>query len=163
MYWRLLPLLLAICPAYAADWPQFRGPQGVAYSTEEHLPLMWSAKTGEGIAWRVPLPKSDNAWSSPIVTGERVIVTSAQNEPLAHRVQCFDAKDGHQLWQTDVAPGPWLLKDLRGGYGAPTPCTDGKRIFVAFGSAVLAALDFDGKIVWKRNLENYAFDVSLGT
>lgn len=153
----LLPIF-----THAADWPQFRGPTGLGTSNERSLPLKWDAKTGEGIAWRTLLPKSDNAWSSPIVVDGRVFVTCAQNEPLAHRVVCFDATDGKQLWDTPIPPGPWILKDLRGGYGAPTPCSDGKRVFVVFGSAVIAALEFDGKILWRRDLEKFAFDVALG-
>ena len=68
-----------------------------------------------------------------------------------------------QLWDSIVEPGPLILHDLRGGYSAPTPCTDGKRIYVLFGSAVIAALDMDGKPLWRMDLVNYAFDVALGT
>jgi outer membrane protein assembly factor BamB len=146
----------------AADWPQFRGPTGLGYTEERGLPLKWNAASGEGIAWKAELPPSDNAWSSPIVIGDRVFVTGARNAPLRHWVVCCDAKDGHQLWETEIAPGPWLLTDLRGGYGAPTPCSDGKRVFVVFGSAVVAALDFDGKLLWRHELAKFAFDVALG-
>jgi outer membrane protein assembly factor BamB len=154
--------LLSAVAALAADWPQFRGSTGLGYTDEKDLPLTWNAKTGDGIAWRAPLPKGHNAWSSPIVSKGRVFVTVAQAEPVAHHVLCFDAKDGRPLWDTPVPTGPWVLKDLRGGYGAPTPCTDGTRVFVVFGSAVIAALDFEGKIVWRRDLEKFAFDVALG-
>src|SRR4051794_31259286 len=159
----VLPLLVLAVSAAASDWPQFRGPTGLGYTEERDLPLTWNATTGEGIAWRASLPKSDNAWSSPVVAGDRVFVTCARNEPLEHCVLCFDAKSGQPRWETLIQPGPWLLKDLRGGYGAPTPCIDGNRIFVVFGSAVIAALDFDGKLAWRRDLETYAFDVALGT
>ena len=74
----------------------------------------------------------------------------AQSEFPEHHVACYRADDGKLLWDTQVPPGPWLLKDLRGGYSAPTPCTDGERVYVLFGSSVLAALDFDGKIVWRK-------------
>jgi outer membrane protein assembly factor BamB len=56
-----------------------------------------------------------------------------------------------------------LLKDLRGGYGAPTPCADGERVFVVFGSAVVAALDYDGKLLWRHELAKYNFDVAMGS
>ena len=157
-----LGLLLFPNISRTADWPQFRGSTGLGTTEERDLPLKWDAKTGEGIAWRVALPKSDNAWSSPIVVGGRVIVTCVQNEPPKHLVLCFDAATGTQLWDTAVPPGPWILKDLRGGYGAPTPCSDGTRVFVVFGSAVVAALDLDGKLVWRHELEKFAFDVALG-
>ena len=154
--------LLALT-AHAADWPQFRGPTGLGYTDERDLPLTWNAKTGENIAWRAPLPKNDNPYSSPIVSGDRVFVTSVTNEPLTHRVLCFAKADGKPLWDVSVEPGPLILKDLRGGYGAPTPCTDGKLVYVVFGSAVIAALDFDGKPVWRKTLSNIAFDVALGS
>ena len=159
----LLPLLLFAATVCADDWPQFRGPSGTGTTTERDLPLIWNGKTGENIIWRAPLRASDNAYSSPIVAGGRVFVTCATNEPVTHRVLCFAADDGRQLWETDVEPGPLLLTDLRGGYGAPTPCAAGGRVFAVFGSAVVAALDFDGKLIWRKELANRAFDVALGS
>lgn len=158
----LLLLLVVSAGASAADWSQFRGPTGLGQTAERDLPLTWNAKSGENIAWRAPLPKSDNPYSSPIVSGDRVFVTCATNQPVTHRVLCLAKADGKLLWEAAIEPGPLLLKDLRGGYGAPTPCTDGRRIYVVFGSAVIAALDFDGKLVWRKELVNYAFDVALG-
>ncbi len=146
----------------AENWPQFRGPTGLGYTSEKKLPLTWNGKTGENLRWKAPLPKTDNAYSSPVVWGDRVFVTCAVNNPLEHHVLCFQVSEGKQLWDVTVPPGPWLLKDLRGGYGAPTPATDGKSVFVVFGSAVVAALDFDGKLVWRKELEKFSFDVALG-
>jgi len=147
----------------AGDWPQFRGPTGLGYTEERNLPLTWNAKTGENIAWRAALLKSDNGFSSPIIVGDRVIVTGVTNQPVTHTVLCFAKADGKPLWQTTVEPGPLILKDLRGGYGAPTPCSDGKQFYVVFGSAVVAALDLDGKVLWRKEIENRAFDVALGS
>src|SRR3982750_2824700 len=100
----------------ATTWPQFRGPTGLGYVTDTNLPLSWNGKTGEGIAWKASLPKSDNAYSSPVIWEDRVFVTCVQNLPLEHTLLCFSLRDGHELWRTNVAPGRWLLKDLRGGY-----------------------------------------------
>ena len=163
----VLVVLWAVAPAatngWAANWPQFRGPTGLGYTEETNLPLSWNGKTGEGIAWKAALPKSDNPYSSPVVWGERVFVTYAINRPIEHHLLCFNRNEGKLLWDATVPPGPWLLKDLRGGYGAPTPCTDGKSVFAVFGSAVIAAVDFDGKIVWRHELEKYNFDVAMGS
>lgn len=156
-------LLALISAAPAGHWPQFRGPSGLGHTTETNLPLTWDGQTGAGIAWKAPLPKSDNAYSSPIAWGERVFVTCAVNQPVAHHVLCYARADGRLLWNTTVPPGPWMLKDLRGGYGAPTPCTDGERVFAVFGSAVIAALDWEGRLVWRRDLEHYNFDVAMGS
>src|SRR5690242_15116995 len=146
---RVLFFLLIATAAFAADWPQFRGPTGLGYTEERDLPLTWNSKIGENIVWRAPLPKSDNAYSSPIVVGQRVLVTCVTNQPVTHTVLCFAASDGKPLWQASIEPGPLILKDLRGGYGAPTPCSDRSRVFVVFGSAVIAALEMDGKVAWR--------------
>lgn len=156
-------LYILVPSLHAEDWPQFRGPAGLGYSKEKNLPLTWNAATGENIAWKKPLPKGDSQFSSPIVWGDSVIVTGVTNAPLKHRVLCFSAADGTQKWEVEIKPGPLLLTDLRGGYGAPTPCTDGQRIYVVFGSAVIAALGFDGKEQWRREITNRAFDVALGS
>jgi len=78
-------------------------------------------------------------------------------------VLCFAKADGKLLWQASIEPGPLILKDLRGGYGAPTPCSDGQRLFVVFGSAVIVALELDGKLAWRQMIANHAFDVALGS
>ena len=64
--------LAAVASAAAQDWPQWRGPGSAAISTEAPLPTTWSAT--EHLAWRAPLAGAGT--SSPIVAGDRVIVTS---------------------------------------------------------------------------------------
>src|ERR1700759_5231298 len=107
--------LLLGTKAHASDWPQFRGPNSLSISDEKDLPTEWSAD-GKNIAWKSPLPKADNGYSSPVVCNGRVFVTSVVNKPVTHTVICFNATDGKQLWATNVDPGPWKLSDLRGGY-----------------------------------------------
>src|SRR5262245_55981880 len=92
--------LAATTTLVAGDWPQFRGPTGLGYTEEKNLPLTWNAKTGENIVWQSPLPLSDNAYSSPIVSAGRVFVTCASNQPLTHHLICFSCEDGKQLWET---------------------------------------------------------------
>ncbi len=160
----ILACLLGLAVSLQAEnWPQFRGPTGCGQSAERDLPLTWNAKTGENIVWKAELPKSDSPYSSPIVWDHRVFVTCATNQPVSHHLLCFSTDDGKLLWDTTIEPGSLFLKDLRGGYGAPTPCTDGKRVYAVFGSGVIAAADFEGKVVWRKALENVAFDVALGS
>jgi len=161
--WSATLICLVSLRASASDWPQFRGATGLGYTDQTNLALIWNAKSNVNIAWKAALPKSDNPYSSPIISGNRVFVTTAQNNPVEHHVLCFSAADGKLLWDTSIQPGPWILKDLRGGYGAPTPCADEKNVFVVFGSAVIASLDFLGKVTWRKDLENYKFDVALGS
>ena len=80
---------------------------------------------------------------------------------------CYEARDGKLLWDTKVPPGPMRPGDIRGlggeGFAGPTPVTDGKLVYCVFGSAVLAALDYQGKIVWRKEFSPWkSFDVIVG-
>jgi outer membrane protein assembly factor BamB len=166
-----LALLLSTQPrSRAGDWPGWRGPTGLGITDEKDLPLTWGGKNNDNVLWKAPLHGSGQ--SSPIVWRDRVFTTTvlwpagaAQGDTFPeHHVTCYHAADGKQVWDSTVPPGAWLLKDLRGGYCAPTPATDGERIYVFFGSAVLAALDIDGKLVWRRELPKpYDFDVAIAS
>jgi outer membrane protein assembly factor BamB len=141
-------------------------------SDEKNLPLTWGGKNQENVLWKAPLFRSDKVkrdqnQSSPIVWGERVFVTvsfwsegASDKDFPEHHVLCFNTKDGTKLWDTLIPPGPWKLSDLRGGYTAPTPATDGERVYAAFGSSVVAAIDMAGKIVWRKEIAPFHFDVA---
>jgi outer membrane protein assembly factor BamB len=164
--------LLACAAARADDWPQFRGPSGLGYTSEKNLPLKWGGEKAENVAWKSPLVGEGHA--SPIVSGDRVFVCTVRwtgGKPDAevipeHHVLCYRAADGKPLWDTMLDPGPWRRNDFRsgpgGGYAAPTPATDGKHVFVVFGSSVMASLDFEGKIAWRQEIKPYSFDVTIG-
>jgi outer membrane protein assembly factor BamB len=159
--------------ARADDWPQFRGPTGLGYTTEKNLPLRWGGKENENVLWKSPLVGEGHA--SPIVWKDRVVVCTVRwpgGKPEAavipeHHVVCTGAKDGKTLWDTLIEPGPWRRDDFRsgagGGYAAPTPATDGKHVYVVFGSSVMAALTLDGKVAWRQELKPHTFDVTIGT
>ncbi len=68
---------------------------------------------------------------------------------------------GNLLWNVVIPPGPWLFSDLRGGYTASTPAADGDRIYVVFGSSVMVALDYGGKLIWRKEITPYKFDVAF--
>ena len=173
--WTVLVALLTAAAAGAADWPGWRGPTGMGVSDEKDLPLTWVGKTDENIIWKKPLPggnvrcELDLNQSSPIVQGGRVFVTMSywpggvdKKEYPEHHVAAYKVEDGAQLWDVTVQPGPWKFSDLRGGYTAPTPAADADRVYVMFGSSVLAALDHDGKPVWRKEITPYTFDVAVG-
>jgi outer membrane protein assembly factor BamB len=56
----------------AADWPHWRGPHGTGATSEANLPVRWSAS--ENVAWKAPI--GGLGVSTPIVSGDRVFVTS---------------------------------------------------------------------------------------
>lgn len=159
----ILAIILLQSFALASDWPQWRGPTGMGYTEDKDLPHTWGGKNNENVLWKSPLPKCDNSPSSPIVWRDRVFVMTSTAKPPEHHVTCYQKSDGKQLWDTVVPPGPWILTDLRGGYCCSTPCTDGERVYAVFGSSVIAALDFEGKIVWRKEIMPRNFDVAISS
>ena len=78
--WRVRWLAALACAAVAGrlaaaaeEWPQFRGPTGQGHSAERGLPLEWSES--RNVLWKVPVP--GRGWSSPVVAGGRVWLTTA--------------------------------------------------------------------------------------
>jgi outer membrane protein assembly factor BamB len=161
--------------AQTDNWPQFRGPTEMGLSQEKNLPLKWDGADSKNVLWKSPL--KGNGHSSPIIWGNTVFVTTVSWADTVekdkrgdvmpdHHVLCYQLSDGKLLWDKLVQPGPWKRNDFRsgpsGGYACPTPATDGKLLYVAFGSSVLAAMDFDGNIVWRKEIVPHTFDVTLG-
>lgn len=168
--------VLFLAPSIDASerWPAWRGPTGDGQCDEKNLPLTWGGKNNDNVLWKAPLfpsdkLKRDQNQSSPIVWDERVFVTlsywpegTTDKDFPEHHVVCFSTKDGSKLWDTIIPPGPWKLTDLRGGYTAPTPATDGQRVYAIFGSSVVAAVDMKGKIAWRKEIKPHNFDVAWG-
>jgi outer membrane protein assembly factor BamB len=149
--------LAVAAPSPADNWPCWRGPTGMGFTDEKDLPLRWDGKTGENLLWKMPLGGIGN--SSPVVWGDRVFVTVSQKQTNQesdakiipdHWVSCFRVSDGKELWRTSVKPGHYPRG--YGIYAVPTPVTDGQRVYCWFSSGMMAALDFDGKIVWRTEL-----------
>ena len=157
----------------ANDWPGWRGPTGMGSAAADDLPLDWGGKQNKNVLWTVRIDRLRpfQSYSSPIVCRDRVFLTgatpaadgrqpnatvpnatvpNAKEPPVEHWVACYRATDGKQLWETPIAPGPWLATDHFDGYAVPTPVTDGERVYAWFGSAVMAALDFDGHQIWRK-------------
>ena len=135
--------------ASAGDWRQFRGPDGTGISDETGLPTVLDA--GKSIAWKIALP--GRGVSSPIIVGNRVFVTASsggQNERL--HILCFNATDGSLRWERQFwATGRTIVHD-KISVAAPTPVSDGERLFALFSSNDLVCLDLDGNLVWLRGL-----------
>jgi hypothetical protein len=142
------------------EWPQWRGPDGAAVSSESPLPVEWSA-TSPSRRWAAELPGLGN--SAPIVADARVYVTTAY--PVDHAdpnadpegdqwraLLAFDAASGENLWQTEVFAGPAEKRHWLNTLAGPTPIADGDQIYVYFGS-VLAAVGAGGEIRWQREID----------
>ena len=71
----------------------------------------------------------------------------------AYRVICLDVDGGNVLWSKDVATqSPMTRRHTKNTYASETPVTDGKYVYASFGSAGLYAVDFEGNVIWKRDL-----------
>jgi outer membrane protein assembly factor BamB len=140
-------LLLAATAAHAQDWPRFRGPGGQGHSPETALPESWNATTN--IAWKTAVP--GEGWSSPIVWGDKVFLTSATDAGKTCHVLCVDAADGKILWDTPAFEQATEHKEGKNSWATPTPCTDGERVYAVFGGGSAVALDFSGKVIWTNH------------
>jgi outer membrane protein assembly factor BamB len=172
-------IVFLVFPLFAAandNWPQWRGPNGNGTSDSTNLPTVWNAQTGEGIAWKTELP----SWSgsTPVVWGDSIFLTSpsktegnakadgkagpggkggARNKPQDPGgndllLLCLSKKDGGMRWHRVVDSGNERIYNKQNN-SSPSPVTDGKHVWVMTGNGVLTALDFEGKIVWKHNLQ----------
>lgn len=148
----IIPALIAftLMPGAAAadDWKQFRGEGGVSVANAT-LPKQFDDQTN--LAWKIQMPAKGA--SSPIVVGNKVIVTCSggDNQDQLYAV-CIDAKTGKELWtQKFWATGRCFVHPLSAN-AAPTPASDGKRVYVFFSSNDLACLDLDGNLLWYRAL-----------
>lgn len=151
-----------IVEARAEDWPCWRGPRGDGTSLESGVPTTWSDV--DNVAWKVPLPGIGH--SSPVVVGERIFVTTclvdqgSGTTPTDRLLMCLDKTDGKVLWKKTVCSSPLEKKHTLNSFASGTPASDGKTVFVTFlesdspnekenhGRMVVAAYDFDGKLLW---------------
>ena len=176
-------LVVGLPAALLADnWPQFRGPNGAGVSAESHLPWQWGDTSN--IAWKVPTPGV--AWSSPIVWGDRVFLTTAVSEgkvekptPKTHlrddestledavyrwEVHCLDRRTGDLLWkQVAARHKPAVPIHPKNSYATETPVTDGERVYAYFGSDGLYVYDLAGKPLWNKSLGRFKIRHGWGT
>src|SRR6476646_41872 len=134
--------------ALLAQWPQFRGPNGDGVSAATGLPVTWSET--ENVRWKTPI--HGRAWSSPVILGNQVWMTTATpdgKELFAVAVAEDTGKIVFALKLVDVAK-PQSAHAFN-SYAAPTPAIEEGRVYVTFGSPGTAALDTaTGKVLWTR-------------
>jgi len=176
----MLPLFFFVAAAVAAEepnWPQWRGPHRNGVSSETGLPLEWSAT--ENVLWKTAI--EGRGHSSPVVWGDRVFVTAdiegetiegasapkhvrdgevylhpdSQSGDRRHtlKVVALDAESGAILWSRTAHDGRVFDNRHRvNTYASPTAVADGERVYVYFGSEGLLAYDFEGTLVWSKDL-----------
>jgi outer membrane protein assembly factor BamB len=174
-----LSILIFCIAARAADpvvdnWPHWRGPLANGTAPTANPPITWDAKTN--IKWISDLPGKGSA--SPIVWGDKVFVVTAvetdkqakpedmpkpdprfkvnTHPPTTYQqfiVICLDRQTGKERWRHIAAEKvPHEGHHETHTYAAGSPATDGKRLYVSFGSFGTFAYDLDGKPLWNRDL-----------
>lgn len=145
----LLFSLALLSPAGAADnWPQFRGPTGDGRSDAKGLPVKWSET--ENVKWKVPI--HDKGWSSPVIWGNEIWLTTATTNGSELFVLTLDKQTGKVIRDvklfTAEQPALWMRYN---SYASPTPVIEEGRVYVTFGEAGTACLDSKtGKVLWER-------------
>jgi outer membrane protein assembly factor BamB/Spy/CpxP family protein refolding chaperone len=105
-------------PALAgSDWPQFRGPNGSATSAETALPAKWAAD--QNVAWKAKVP--GYGWSSPIVSGDKVFVTTAITDNQRKPSGGFGGGRGGGSADGEGGGGGRPGGDRPAGFGGPPP------------------------------------------
>jgi len=150
---RILALVLLASggAVQAADsWPQFRGPGGQGHSSASGVPAAWSET--QNVRWKVLVPGL--GWSSPVVQGDQIWLTTSLEDQGSLRALCFDRESGELVHNVEVFRQADLGRiAAKNTHASPTPVLDGKQVFVHFGSHGTACLSTDGQIVWRRRLE----------
>lgn len=175
----VLPVFLLIVfgtvRAQSDHWPQWRGPffNGMARGD---APTEWSDT--KNIKWKAEIP--GRGFSTPVIWGERIFLTTAiptgkaaespepQPSPegrragggagplVEHRfdVLALDRKTGKILWQktAKVATPHEGYHRAYGSFASNSPVTDGKYVYVSFGSRGIYCYDFNGKLIWEKDL-----------
>ncbi len=131
------------------NWPQFRGPTGDGVAFGKGYPTTWSEK--ENILWKTPI--HDKGWSSPVVWGDQIWLTTAKEDGTELFAVCLDRANGkvrHDLKLFTVKNPPDVGK--YNSFATPTPVIEAGRVFVHFGSLGTACLDTaTAKVLWTRD------------
>jgi len=135
--------------AWAADWPQWRGPNRDGQSADTGLLKEWP-KEGPSLAWRVN--GLGGGYSGPSIAAGRIFGMSHRGEDEV--VWALSEADGKELWATRLGPAFKQPGWPQGKEGPGcTPTVDGEQLYVEGMGGEVACLQVkDGKILWQLSL-----------
>jgi outer membrane protein assembly factor BamB len=140
--------LVFVFASHAADWPAWRGPDGMGHCVETVLPLRWTAT--ENVRWKVALPERGS--STPVIWRDRIFLTQATDKGRKRSTLCLDRRDGHTLWERTIEYVRDEPTHETNYYCSASPTTNGERVVVSHGSAGVWCYDLDGGEQWHRDL-----------
>ncbi len=145
----ILATILLASPAGAGEnWPQFRGPRGDGQSDATGLPVKWSAT--QNVVWKTPI--HDLGWSSPVVWGNQIWMTTATANGREMFAVCVDLPSGKVVRDVKIfdAEAPEHIA-TNNSYASPTPVIEAGRLYAHFGTYGIACVDTaTGAILWSR-------------
>ena len=151
----LVGVFALACMLYAQDgikahyWNQFRGPNGDGKTASTDLPIEFSET--ENVRWKVSI--HDKGYSSPVVWGNQIWVTTAREDGSELFAICVDLESGdilHDIKVFEVAEPQLEYADLN-SHASPTPIVEEGRIYVHYGTYGTACLDTKtGEKLWER-------------
>ena len=130
------------------DWPGWWGPNRNGSSPEEILPTSWSAT--ENVIWSAPV--HGRGHSSPCVFGERIFLTTSNDNAEQQKVVCFNRSTGQTLWSTLAHEGNFMPSHPQNSHASATPACDGEHVFSVFpndGGLWVTATNVEGEIQWQ--------------
>ncbi|MCC6144168.1 MAG: PQQ-binding-like beta-propeller repeat protein [Candidatus Hydrogenedentes bacterium] len=147
--WLVLGILGAMClPVCAADWTDWRGPTQDGRTEATGLPLTWSET--EHVTWKTAI--HDLGFSTPVVLGKQVWVTTATEDGTQRYAVCLDLETGavvHDIPVFQIAEPQHI--NPSNSYATPSAALEPGRVYVHYGSEGTAAIDTESaKILWTR-------------
>jgi outer membrane protein assembly factor BamB len=175
-----LLFIVSFSLVYAENWPSWRGPEATGVSSETGIPAQWDLS--KNIKWKVKVPGLGH--SSPIIWGDRIFITTAVNSnpaeedfqkgfPMVNRksdtgdiswkVLCYERATGKLLWEkTAITQKPANGRHIKNSYASQSPVADGAYVFAFFGDQGMYCFDFNGKLVWSKNLGSFTMRSNWG-
>jgi len=133
-------------PTFADNWPSWRGPNNAGISAEKSIPAVWSLE--KNLVWKLDLPGIGS--STPAIWGDKIFLTA--EAPTGIVLMCVGT-DGKLIWEKPLGTSSGKARGDEGNGASGSPTTDGKHVWAVSGKGELACFDFDGKQIWKTELE----------
>lgn len=129
------------------NWTHFRGSDLNGIAANENIPVKWDESV---IKWRTAI--HDRGYSSPVVYGNQIWMTTAKDDGKEVYAVCIDFKTGKLIYDIKVfTPGEVDQKNSINTYATPTPCVEKGFVYVHFGSTGTACISTEnGSVVWKQ-------------
>ncbi len=134
------------------EWTRFRGPNGTGHGVAEGLPVQWADKD---YSWKVKLPGVGHA--SPVLWGERLFTTCADEGDGAQYVLCYDAISGEKIWERKLQSKKYPHHKFN-SFASATPSVDADSLYVSWTTKEtneLLCFDHSGELLWRRDFGGY--------